>query len=76
MYAGGFFGTTAYISRIGRQNPVLAGFKTPWGVFGALLGGQLSYHLGPAMVDGMRVCVYIYTNVCLYMYTHTHIRII
>lgn len=32
----------------------MAGLKTPYALFGAMLGGQLSFHLGPALVDAAR----------------------
>ena len=47
----GFFGTTAYISSAASRSPLMAGLKTPYALFGAFLGGQLSFHLGPAIVD-------------------------
>ena len=60
-YAAGFFGglagysgTVAYVSRIGSTNPVLAGIKTPFALFGALMGGNLSYYTAPLLFDGSK----------------------
>jgi len=51
---GGYAGAIQFLSRIGSTNPVVAGIKTPFALFGALMGGQLSYHLAPNMYDGSR----------------------
>ena len=54
-FFGGFQGASAFISRIGSRHPVLAGFKTPWAMFGALLGGRLCYELTPLLLDASGV---------------------
>jgi hypothetical protein len=50
-FMGAYGGTTSYLTRIGQANPVLAGFKTPFALFGAILGGKLCNDLAPLLFD-------------------------
>jgi hypothetical protein len=50
-FFGAYGGTSTFLTRIGATNPVLAGFKTPFALFGAVLGGRLCYGLAPHMFD-------------------------
>jgi hypothetical protein len=50
-FFGAYGGTSTFLTRIGGTNPVLAGFKTPFALFGAFLGGRLCYDLAPHMYD-------------------------
>ena len=50
-FMGAYGGTSGYLTRIGQTNPVFAGFKTPFAIFGALLGGKLCKELAPLLFD-------------------------
>eukprot|EP00291_Cryptomonas_curvata_P017193 CAMPEP_0172156296 /NCGR_PEP_ID=MMETSP1050-20130122/3117_1 /TAXON_ID=233186 /ORGANISM="Cryptomonas curvata, Strain CCAP979/52" /LENGTH=249 /DNA_ID=CAMNT_0012825319 /DNA_START=262 /DNA_END=1008 /DNA_ORIENTATION=+ len=50
-FFGAYGGSSTFLTRIGGTNPVLAGFKTPFALFGAVLGGRLCYDLTPLMFD-------------------------
>ena len=50
-FLGAYGGTNGYLTRIGKTNPVIAGFKTPFALFGAVLGGKLCNELSPILFD-------------------------
>ena len=50
-FLGAYGGTNGYLTRIGKTNPVISGFKTPFALFGAVLGGKLCNELSPILFD-------------------------